>query len=494
MNKNPPQNNPLTPSESEGSNSDLKAALNLIATHLNSRASIPDTLPGHPEDQLLLQSILETLKTTQTHLLEISEGKLDSPITLKGPFGGALKNLQSHLRHLTWKTQAIAKGDFSQKVDFLHDFSVAFNSMVKDLDEAKKSLLAKTDEIRAINASIFTSKEQYKSLIFQSPISICIEKEGTIILTNPAFEQMFFHSDHDNQKSFSILRYIHPDAQEHFLRKISLRTEIGGEWNRFEEEVITSGGVRLIAEFTVTDIIFDSESATLYFIQDITERKAHETRILNSLHEKEILLKEVYHRVKNNMQVIWALLSMQSRMVQDETVKGYFVECQNRVKSLALVHEHLYLTDNLKDIRYSSYLTQISTHLFRTYRINSDAISLSINAGDETIPLAKAVSCSLIVNELLSNTLKYAFQPAEKGSIVIRFSRSIQDGSYILEYRDSGPGLPHDLNPQCSQTLGMQLIYGLTKQLNGTVNFENDHGVHYVISFPCDNGVKNREY
>lgn len=472
--------------ETSGADPTLKEVLDLIAAHLSSRRAIPDILPGTPQEQAILRTILETLKTTQTHLLEISEGKLDSPITLKGPFGGGLKNLQSHLKHLTWKTQAIAKGDFTQKVDFLHDFSVAFNSMVSELDEAKKSLIAQTEEIRATTLSLFTSREQYKSLIHESPIAICIEQAGTIVLANPAFLQMFRIPHVVIPPGWSVHRFISSAHIGQFREKISFRSESGGEWNRFEEDVMTTDGLHRIAEFTVSDIIFDGQPATLYYIQDITGRKEQENQVLSSLEEKEILLKEVYHRVKNNMQVIWSLLAMQSRMVEDETVRGYFVECQNRVKSLSLVHEHLYKTESLREIRYSTYLRQISAHLFQTYRVRGEAVTLFIDAGDETIPLSKAVPCSLIVNELLSNSLKYAFDPPGVGTIEIRFRSVSSENQYILEYRDSGPGIPPDMNPARSRTLGMQLIYGLTRQLKGTVSLENDPGAHYIISFPMD--------
>ncbi|PWR73256.1 histidine kinase dimerization/phosphoacceptor domain -containing protein [Methanospirillum lacunae] len=480
----PKKNNLPSNAEDEAPESDLKQALNLISSVIQTRGNIPDILPGTQEEQILLRSILMTLKSSQYHLLEISDGKLDSNIELRGTFGGALKHLQSNLRHLTWKTQAIAKGDFSQKIDFLHDFSVAFNSMVQELEDAKKTLLLKNNEIQEVNRSLFISTEQYKSLILTSPISICVINNETVLLANPAFLKLLHISDEKQVVSNSFIQYIHPDKIDHFLEQMSLYGEHEVNWNHFEEEMICENGEVINTEFVVTDIIFENKPSILFFIYDITTRKKHELQILNSLQEKEILLKEVYHRVKNNLQIIWSLLSIQSRQVKDETVKVYFIECQNRIKSLALLHENLYRTDNLRDINYGQYLTQITTNLVQNYCYNSKNILLEIEAFDTTIPLSHAVPCSLIVNEMVTNSLKYAFNETGKGTIRILFQYDHANKIYFLDYRDSGPGFPDEIIPHQTKSLGIQLIYGLTKQLKGTVFQENDNGVHYIIKFP----------
>jgi len=482
----PQKSNLPTSAEGGVSESDLKQALTLISSVIQSKGKIPDFLPGTQEEQELLRSILVTLKSSQLHLLELSEGKLDSNIELRGTFGGALKHLQSNLRHLTWKTQAIAKGDFSQKVDFLHDFSIAFNSMVQDLEDAKKSLLQKTNEIQEVNRSLCISTEQYKSLILSSPISICIVHNGSIVLSNHAFFKMLHISSPKMIETTSFVQYIDPNHIDHFSEQMSLSTEPGVNWNHFEGEMICEDGTKINTEFVVTDIIFENKPSTLFFIYDITSRKKHELEILSSLQEKEILLKEVYHRVKNNLQIIWSLLSIQSRQVSDETVKGYFLECQNRIKSLALLHETLYRTENLRDINYGEYLTQITTNLIRTYNINCKEIIVEIEASETTIPLTLAVPCSLIVNEMVTNSLKYAFNQTGKGTIKILFTCNVETRSYHLDYRDSGPGFPDEINPQQIKSLGMQLIYGLTKQLKGTIVQNNDNGVHFTIDFPLD--------
>lgn len=483
---NPEFLEPETEASERISDGSLKNALELIYSHLHARNTIPDILPGNQEEQILLKKILETIISAQTHTLEISEGKLHATITLKGVFGGALKNLQSNLRHLTWVTQMIAKGDFKKRVDFLYDFSEAFNSMVRDLDETKKALAIQTEEVQKAITSLYHSKEQYRSLILKSPVSICVLKKGSIILSNPAFIELLRAKSRDGVEGVPFLEFVRPGNRTTFLHKLTRYSEYGINWNRFEEDLVCLDDCDIVTKITGTDIVFENEPANLLFIDDITGKKNEETIILNSLQEKEILLREVYHRVKNNMQIIWSLLSMQGKMVDDETVKGYFVECQNRVKSLALVHEQLYKTDNLREINYGQYLRQITSHLFDTYNLNGKKVHLQIEAGEETLSLAKAVPCSLIINELVSNSLKYAFTSDMPGSITILFGTGENPEKYTLDYRDTGRGILPEIHPEQGSTLGMKLIYGLTRQLNGTVLFENDNGVHYVIIFPSD--------
>jgi PAS domain S-box-containing protein len=465
---------------------ELRAALTLIQSHLARRQSVPDCLFGDQEEQVLLRNILDTITSAQNYTLEISEGKLNTPIELKGVFGGALKNLQSNLRHLTYKTQMIAKGDFTQQVDFLYDFSVAFNSMVRELDQTKKALIMKTEELQNMVTSLKVSSEQYRSLIQKSPVSICLVHNGQIILTNPLFLNLLGATNIEQVVGQLFIRFIHPCNTNTFLEKMDLYSGNGNKSIAFEERLVRLDEKEIIAEIIGTDIFFENKPVTLFLISDVTARRDEESKILNTLQEKDILLKEVYHRVKNNMQIIWSLLSMQSRQVEDETVKGYFIECQNRVKSLALVHEQLYRADNLQEINYGQYLKQIASHLFNTYNLNAEQIHLRIEVSNDNISLVKAVPCSLIINELISNSLKYAFLKEKSSIITIRFETNTNSQSYLLDYRDTGPGIPPEIKPESTNTLGMKLIFGLTRQLKGTVFFENDNGVHYMITFPVD--------
>ena len=198
---------------------------------------------------------------------------------------------------------------------------------------------------------------------------------------------------------------------------------------------------------------------------------------------RNILLKEIHHRVKNNLQVISSLLSMQADKATDKNVIESLTDSQNRVKSIALVHEKLYQSKSLDQIEYGDYLNKIVMHLFDTYNVNPSQISCTIHAENIFVDINQAVPCSLIINEMLTNSLKYAFPGGRKGEITIDFTT---DGkNYILTYHDNGIGIPEGVTFERAESLGMKLIYGLTQQLNGTVILTAGRRDNLHVTFPC---------
>lgn len=220
-------------------------------------------------------------------------------------------------------------------------------------------------------------------------------------------------------------------------------------------------------------------------VQDITDHKRMEEEIQEASLEKEILLREIHHRVKNNMQVISSLISMQSRSIQDPIIKTLFNETQSRVRSLSLVHELLYKSENLNSINYRRYLQILSNYLLDSYNISKSDIKCIIPENNVIISIDKAVPCSLIINELITNSLKYGFKGGKKGEIIIDFTFDPDTSEYILHYRDDGLGFSEKVNPVTNTGFGTTLIHGLTNQLSGSVTVENGRpGVHYTIIFP----------
>lgn len=217
-------------------------------------------------------------------------------------------------------------------------------------------------------------------------------------------------------------------------------------------------------------------------IIDITEQKKYDEMIFKSLKEKEILLKEIHHRVKNNMQVISSLLYMQARTLKDPAVIEILNESQNRIRTLALIHEKLYQSDNLDQIDYGLYIKKIIDYLFQSYNVTKSDITVNLNISSIYLDIDKAVPCSLIINEMISNTLKHAFPKGEKGIIAI--SMSADEESIHLEYVDNGIGLPEDQILEKNASLGMQLIKGLTKQLGGELEIIRKDGTCFRLVFP----------
>lgn len=215
---------------------------------------------------------------------------------------------------------------------------------------------------------------------------------------------------------------------------------------------------------------------------DITDRKWAEDQIHASLEEKEVLLKEIHHRVKNNLQVISSLLKLQAGYIKDDRILEVFKESQNRIRAMALIHEKLYQSDDLAKTDFSEYIRSLVTNLFRSYSISSRLIKLNIQVENVRLSIDTAIPCGLIINELISNSLKYAFSPGQAGEISIRLSSEAED-CYTLVVQDNGLGLPTDLNFRNTRSLGLQLVCSLAKQLHGTIDLECQHGASFKITF-----------
>lgn len=215
---------------------------------------------------------------------------------------------------------------------------------------------------------------------------------------------------------------------------------------------------------------------------DITSRKRIEEQIKTSLHEKEVLLKEIHHRVKNNLQIISSLLSLQAEYLKDREVLAIFKDSQNRINSMALIHEKLYQSKDLARINFSDYIHDLVASLLYTYDINISKVVLKIEADEILLGIDTAIPCGLIINELVLNALKYAFPGTKKGEVYVSL-RSLDDCKYTLTVQDDGVGLPEGLDFKDTESLGLQLVNALVNQLGGTIAVENLGGVKFEINF-----------
>ena len=215
---------------------------------------------------------------------------------------------------------------------------------------------------------------------------------------------------------------------------------------------------------------------------ELTERKKAEKIIKASLEEKDILLKEIHHRVKNNLQVISSLLYLQSQKVREKETFEMFNESQNRVKSMALIHEKLYQSKDFMNIDFSEYIKNLTSHLFESYKTNSGKIDIHINVENVSLSIDKAIPCGLIINELVSNSLKYAFTNDQMGKIDINLNSTNQNEIKMV-VEDNGVGVPDDIELKDAKTLGLRLVSMLTEQLNGTIDLHRNKGTQFTIVF-----------
>jgi two-component sensor histidine kinase len=215
---------------------------------------------------------------------------------------------------------------------------------------------------------------------------------------------------------------------------------------------------------------------------EIAERKKAEGKINASLHEKVVLLREIHHRVKNNLQVISSLLNLQSGYIEDKKSLEIFRESQNRVRSMALIHEKLYNSKELNKIEFSEYIKSLTKDLFNSYNIDNDRISLRSDFEGIYFEVDTAILCGLIINELVSNSLKHAFPNGKKGEVFIGINK-IQDNKYVLILKDNGIGFPQNLDFRKTESLGLQLVITLTEQLGGVIDLNRNGYTEFKIIF-----------
>jgi PAS domain S-box-containing protein len=233
-------------------------------------------------------------------------------------------------------------------------------------------------------------------------------------------------------------------------------------------------------EINANLVVFDDKEYNCAFTSDISERKRIEETLRVSLAEKTVLLQEIHHRVKNNLQIISSLLDIQADSITDVPAKSYFRECQNRISSLALVHEQLYQSSNFASVDLAEYIGNLATHLFNSFVKDPGRISLKIDTESICLNIDRSIPCGLIVNELISNSLKYAFPDNRAGEINIRLHADLE-GGITLTVADNGVGLPTDLDVSKTHSLGLQLVHLLVKQLRGELEHHNDGGASFVV-------------
>jgi two-component sensor histidine kinase len=235
-------------------------------------------------------------------------------------------------------------------------------------------------------------------------------------------------------------------------------------------------------EIAIIYIEFDNKEFHCAFTRDISERKFIESQTKASLKEKEVLLKEIHHRVKNNMQIISSILKLQVRYIEDESMRDIFVETQNRINSMALIHEKLYQTKTLSVIDFHKYIKSLADSLIAIYGTNLGLIHVKINAENIYLDIDDAIPGGLIINELLSNALKHAFKDSGKGDIFVDFYL-VNDDEIVIIVKDNGIGLPKDIDLDTTQSLGLRLVKILTEQIQGNIEVCLNKGTEFIITF-----------
>nr|MDZ8042288.1 PAS domain S-box protein [Nostoc sp. CreGUA01] len=315
---------------------------------------------------------------------------------------------------------------------------------------------------------------------------ICLIRanDGIIVYANPKFEQMFGYDPGEliNQH-VSIINYGDENNTPEDISQVIITAVFQHGEATYEVHNVKKDGTSFWCNATTSVFEHPEYGSVLVAVQqDITEHKQAEEKIKVSLKEKEVLLKEIHHRVKNNLGIVSSLLQMQCRRTQDPQVSAILRDSQNRIASIALVHEKLYRSEDLADIDFAQYIPDLTTHLFDSYNVSSSQIKLKIQVDNASLDIETAIPCGLIINELVSNALKYAFVDNREGEIEVKFYQD-SECTLILIIRDNGIGLPENFDTKKAKTLGITLVQGLVKQLRGKLEINSHQGTQFKISF-----------
>ena len=341
------------------------------------------------------------------------------------------------------------------------------------------------DEMRRAEQALRESEEKLAGIVDSvTDYMGMIDEQFTTVWVNDAARD-FFGPDLVGRKCYAIFHGRDKVCEMCIVRQCFE----DGRVREGEMEIIGAHGEQRICLNTASVAARHEDGRpkmVLELFHDITHRKRTEDQIKASLQEKEVLLKEIHHRVKNNLQVIYSLLRLQSAHIKDKHDLEIFKESQNRVMSMAFVHEKLYQSEDLAMIDFAEYTRKLATSLFHSYAAYPEIIALEINVEDVFLGIDNAIPCGLIINELVSNCLKHAFPRGKKGKIRVelRSDKDLHAGDkFILTVSDDGIGFPKDLDFRNADTLGLQLVTTLVKQLKGTIELDRDGGTEFKITF-----------
>jgi PAS domain S-box-containing protein len=317
------------------------------------------------------------------------------------------------------------------------------------------------------------------SLIDNLHAGIVVEDQSRrVIHVNQAFCRMFDYSGSTGSLVGRHSKHAFPVQQEWSDRIDEIIRERQECRN---EEMVSANGHVFSRDYFPLSVDGDRQYH-LWRYEDITDRKRSEERIRASLKEKEVLLKEIHHRVKNNLQVISSLMNLQANQLRDKEIVEAFRDSQARVKAMSLVHERLYQSSDLAQIDFAGYVRDVTNHLLRSYQNGRHPVRLKVDVEPVSLNIDTAIPCALIINELVSNSLKYAFPNGQSGEIQISMNHT-DSNDLNLRISDNGVGFPESLFWRNTDSLGLQLVRNLTDQLNGSIKCHLEQGAQFDIRF-----------
>ncbi len=363
----------------------------------------------------------------------------------------------------TSKIPVVEGGEVTRVITVLHDVT-----------ERKRSEI-----------DLMESEERYRNLFDASPEAIVIiDSEGKIMDYNAATSSIaIFPKEDIRGRSFADLDFVEEDRIDDYF-EMFLQLLEGEDIGPIEVKIDTGEGRTWLEIFPGLITKGGQVSGLELICRDITLRKRAEKVIRDSLAEKEVMLKEIHHRVKNNMQVISSMINLQAGYIDEDAMRSVFNESQNRVRSMALIHDKLYQSKDLSRINFYEYIESLGTHLMQSYGVDPNKIRFDVHGEPIFIGIDRGVPAGLIVNELISNSLKHAFPEGQKGRIEVTLADD--GGMMALRIKDNGSGIPEEIDFRNTETLGLELVTTLVSQLEGEIDLDRKKGTSFNIVFKIE--------
>jgi len=345
-------------------------------------------------------------------------------------------------------------------------------------------------EHKKTREALIESELKYRTLVENmSEVILYVDNSDRILFANDNVTEMFGYDKTELAGQFAGELLVDGEYRNIMNDRIKLRRH--GFTDRFEVKMRKKSGESLWVEISSAPLKDNSGNliGSIGIYSDISERKTYENTIESSLQQKDMLLKEIHHRVKNNLQIISSLIKLQSSHVKDKEIHSLFAESQNRIKTMALIHEKLYRSKDISVIEFYDYIKNLVDSLYASYGISPDRVKAKIEFRSIYLDIDTAIPCGLIINELVSNCLKYAFPNLMKGNIFIDLTEQ-NDIEYKMIIKDNGAGIPENIDFNNSASLGLKLVKILSEQLGGSVELIRENGTEFRILFKKANYLR----
>jgi PAS domain S-box-containing protein len=392
--------------------------------------------------------------------------------------------LTRQLDSLSKASNEISNGRYGYQINVSGNDELArtartFNLMSTQIKEAYSSL---------------QDKEQYWREVYNSTLDaiIVINAQGEILSFNRGAELMFDYQSEEilGQNIAILVPEPHNKLHDDYIKKYKETGNAHVIGQEREFVINTRNNPALPINLRVTEMTYGDEPLFIGVIHDITRQKEYQENLKKSLSEKEILLKEVHHRVKNNMLIVSSILEMQEEHTDDPELIKVLKDCQERINSMAMIHQQFYRSDNLSDIDFTQYLEELLEKLLIAGRTKHKNIEIKTELANISLNVETATPLGLIVNEILSNCFEHAFENNETGLISVSLASTEKTG-IVLCIEDNGTGLPENINFDEVESLGLQLIHLLSLQIDAKLDISSNNGTKICLSF-TESQYKNR--